>query len=163
MQEIIKELTAKRNKSERDSEQVLMWVQIVEAQRAQKKAIGKMRAWETLIIWIVATDLREIMSSSPKNSTQRLRYTTVSTVAQHMARGNAKHLGKHAVQGGKGNHFRAVCHSSRGWEWVWLTPSSPNASMRCIKRSKSLAKLRKEQQEFWLSEYKILDISVWSQ
>ena len=48
MQEIIKEFTVKRNMDEIDSEQVPMWAQRVDAQRAQKKALDEMKKCERL-------------------------------------------------------------------------------------------------------------------
>ena len=42
-QVVIKELTAKRNTSEIDSEQVIMWLKGVEAQRLQMKALDEMK------------------------------------------------------------------------------------------------------------------------
>ena len=72
MQGIIRELTTQRHMSEIDSEQVLMWVQRVEVQRAQKKALDKMKNIETLISYIVARKLRD-NKQQPKEQYKKLK------------------------------------------------------------------------------------------
>ena len=73
--EIIKELTTKRNMSEIISEQVLMWVQRVELQRVQKKALDEMKNVRDCNH--IQSGKRIETSRNTKNRIKNFRWTTL--------------------------------------------------------------------------------------
>ena len=98
-----------------------MWASRLEVQRVQKKALDLMKNMANFDHMDSGKRTKRDNEQQPKEQYKNLRYTTVSTVVQHTARGSAQNLGKHAVHvGSKTTSKQCEQHSS-----------SPDTCMRC--------------------------------